>query len=1016
MPLIQILSSKQQAEYENPPVFSAKQRKHFFKLPASLQTKVHSFRSLPNKIGFRLMFGYFLATKRFYSPEDFQQKDLRFLCKQYGMMFFAFDAQIYKQSTYTRHRQTILEHFAFQSYQAQVHNTMVKLAIKEQIYSWEANTFIVAYILEWLEGQHIELPSYYNLQLIFSQSIRKRNDEIKQKFTQLLQVSHRQILNRLLEKTTEGTKQEYLFIRLQKLSPADSPKQIRNNIEKLQIIQKAFKTIHPLLVSIKLNDKTIQYFGEFMVRSKSWNIVRKEEIDRYFHLATFCVYQRYMFEDWMARTFLSVCKTAKNKAISKEKERLFQQRKQRKKVLKAAIQLAENKTELLEKIEQLAWMNIAAPEKEKRLQALFPPQASSHQSPTLQQIKQEQQSFGDDDYYTYLQAQSQSLQQRASPIIKKITFKTNSSNTSLIKAIQHFRAKDGIISKNAPTDFLSDDDKAALIDKNGKFSVSLYKILLFQGVSDALERGGLDLQYSYKYKTIDNFLIPKNAWNKDPNSFLDKANLKHLKDVKNRISDYKTMLHHHFKQTNENILNGQNKYFRKSKNNNYYVITPKVEKEEPDISLFPPVASIPISEVLTTIDTITNFLEHFEHKQTLYRKKRPNKSTFFAVIMAFGCNLGVPAMAKATASISQNQLETISNWYLDLENIQKANDAITNFSNQLPLANLHRKKQGELRTSSDGQKIKVISNHTIFANYSAKYFRKGKGIVSYTFVDERYIPFYSTIIDSSIREATFVLDGLLHNEAIKSDFHTTDTHGYTEVLFGLMDLLGFGFNPNIAKMLGETIYTTKDNKITDYAKKGYLVLPKAYIKELRIEDNWMEMLRLVTSLKLKYCKASDIFTRFNSYSKQHPLYGAFKNYGRMPKTIHILRNTDDVERRQEGRKSANAIEASNRLSSAIFFAHGGETIFLTRTEQLIADACKNLIKNTIICWNYLYLTRRIQQAKTPQEAQQLIETIKHKTVNTWQHLLLSGKYDFSIENSADSYNLLRSQNFELNFD
>ena len=218
----------------------------------------------------------------------------------------------------------------------------------------------------------------------------------------------------------------------------------------------------------------------------------------------------------------------------------------------------------------------------------------------------------------------------------------------------------------------------------------------------------------------------------------------------------------------------------------------------------------------------------------------------------------------------------------------------------MPLANLYRKKQDELRTSSDGQKIKTISESTIFASYSAKYFDKRKGVVAYGFVDERCIPFYSHIIDPYLREAPFVIDGLLHNDVIKSTIHVTDTHGYMEALFGLMDLLGFGFSPNIAKMLDQQIYTFKEHPIAGYKEKGYLVLPKGYFNEPQMEENWNEMLRMVASLKLKYCKASQLFSRFNSYSKQHPLYAALKQYGRMPKTLHILRATDDVEMRQEG--------------------------------------------------------------------------------------------------------------------
>ncbi|MFK7981449.1 MAG: Tn3 family transposase, partial [Saprospiraceae bacterium] len=519
---------------------------------------------------------------------------------------------------------------------------------------------------------------------------------------------------------------------------------------------------------------------------------------------------------------------------------------------------------------------------------------------------------------------------------------------------------------------------------------------------------------TYEYKNMDNVLIPKDLWDKDPDSFLEKANLSHLKDVKARIAEYKKVLHHHYQNTNDNILAGNNKFFQKSKSGKYRIITPKVEKEEQDISLFPGVAAIPLSEILSTVDATTNFVDHFKHLQPLYRKKRPDKSLFFAGITAFGCNLGIPTMAKAASKVRSSQLENTTNWYFNLANINKANDAISNFTAKLPLANLYLKKEGELRTSSDGQKIRLISENTIFADYSAKYYRKGRGIVGYTFVDERCIPFYSVIIDASVREAIFVLDGLLHNDTIKSTMHTTDTHGYTEALFGLTDLLNFGFCPNIAKILRQHIYTFKEHPISEYKQKGYLVLPKGYINEELIEENWNEILRIITSLKLKYCTASQLFSRFNSYSKQHPLYAALKEYGRMAKTLHVLRFTDDLEMRQDSRKSGNAIESSNRFSSAIFFANGGEMIYLTRTEQQIADACKNLIKNAIVCWNYLYLTRKIQQQQNPIKREELVTMAKKKTMNAWRHAHLSGNYDFSDENLADSFDLLYSRNYDLN--
>ena len=260
--IIQILSDKERVEYQQAPSFDAKERKHFFSLPASLKSKVHSFPSVSNKIGFRLMFGYFLASKRIYSPESFNEKDIRYLCKQYGVMLFAFDVERYKSSTYSRHRQLVLQHFAFEPYQPRTHNSLVAQAIREQIYSWEKPKFIINYILEWLEWRRIERPTYYSLQQIITNAIRLRDKQVKQKFGSLLTTEHKTALDKLLEKQEDKGREEYLFKRLQKLSPSDAPTQIRNNIAKLAVVQSVFETIQSLLNQLSLNDNAVQHFGK----------------------------------------------------------------------------------------------------------------------------------------------------------------------------------------------------------------------------------------------------------------------------------------------------------------------------------------------------------------------------------------------------------------------------------------------------------------------------------------------------------------------------------------------------------------------------------------------------------------------------------------------------------------------------------------------------------------------------------------------------------------------------------
>ena len=48
-----------------------------------------------------------------------------------------------------------------------------------------------------------------------------------------------------------------------------------------------------------------------------------------------------------------------------------------------------------------------------------------------------------------------------------------------MKAISHFKEKDGAIAQSAQSKFLDQDERKALFDDDGKFRVSLYNALLF---------------------------------------------------------------------------------------------------------------------------------------------------------------------------------------------------------------------------------------------------------------------------------------------------------------------------------------------------------------------------------------------------------------------------------------------------------------------------------------------------------------------------------------------------------
>ena len=359
-------------------------------------------------------------------------------------------------------------------------------------------------------------------------------------------------------------------------------------------------------------------------------------------------------------------------------------------------------------------------------------------------------------------------------------------------------------------------------------------------------------------------------------------------------------------------------------------------------------------------------------------------------------------MATISAGITESELETTVNGYFTLDNIHAANDCIVSFMDSLALPEVYRRPDGQMHTSSDGLTFEVAED-SLHANYSFKYFGADKGVSAYTFLDMRQFLYHSLIISTAEHEAHYVIDGLMHNDVVKSDIHSTDTGGYSEILFGAMHLLGFAFAPRIKNFTKAKLYAFNTRKV--YQHLGYRVLPQAYINEPLIVDQWDEILRFIATIKLKEATASQLFKRLNSYSRQHPLYQALKEFGKIIKSDFLLRYIDIVELRQTIEKQLNKGESVNKFSRALSFGNNQEFLSGEKVEQEIADSCRRLIQNAIICWNYLYLTQKIASAESEAERLELLAAVRSGLVARWQHVNLHGEYDFSAEKLSDSVGL-----------
>jgi TnpA family transposase len=356
-------------------------------------------------------------------------------------------------------------------------------------------------------------------------------------------------------------------------------------------------------------------------------------------------------------------------------------------------------------------------------------------------------------------------------------------------------------------------------------------------------------------------------------------------------------------------------------------------------------------------------------------------------------------MAQISTSLAVAELDNAISWRFSLENLIAANDRITGFMATMELPNIYRHSRNEIHTASDGQKFEVRAD-SLNANHSFKYFGKGQGVSAYTFVDERNLFWHSLVFSAAERESAYVIDGLMRNDVVKSDIHSTDTHGFSEAIFAVTHLLGISFAPRIKNLKKQNLYMFRSRRGSD--RVGWTIKPDQYVDKDSVKAAWDDVLRLVATIKLKESTASDIFRRLNSYSRQHNLYAALKAFGRIIKSMFILRYIDDVELRMAIENLLNRIELGNRFTRAIAVGNPREFSAGDKEEQEIAETCNRLIKNAIVCWNYLLLEHRLSQASTDEIKAEIRAAVANHSVISWGHVNLLGEYDFSDEKLRDT--------------
>jgi TnpA family transposase len=266
------------------------------------------------------------------------------------------------------------------------------------------------------------------------------------------------------------------------------------------------------------------------------------------------------------------------------------------------------------------------------------------------------------------------------------------------------------------------------------------------------------------------------------------------------------------------------------------------------------------------------------------------------------------------------------------------------------------------------------------------------GLTFYTHISDRYAPFHTKVISTTVRDATHVLDGLLYHESdIRIEEHSTDTLGFTDHVFFLCHGLGFRFAPHIRDLADRRLYVP--DRQTKYPTLAPFINTNEPIRAAHILAHWDEVRRLVASIRHGTVTASLMLRKLGSYPRQNGLALALRELGRIERTLFMLDWLLDPQLRRRVRGILNKGELRNDLARAVCLNRLGEIRDRTFEGQRHRASGLNLVTAAIILWNTVYLDRAV--AALRQNGYAIDDKLlPHIAPVHWNHINLTGDYSW----------------------
>jgi len=591
-------------------------------------------------------------------------------------------------------------------------------------------------------------------------------------------------------------------------------------------------------------------------------------------------------------------------------------------------------------------------------------------------------------YFDFLDDQYSYVRQFAPRLLDTLSFASHQDDHPVLEGLAVLRALNTTrrrkLPDDAPIDFIPDQWRRFVMP-DGQPDRPPYELCVLSTLRDALRSGDIYLPHGRCYTDPETFLIPRVAWphlREDVCQQLDfdPTGATRLSDRAQALTDLLPRVDRLLDQR-DGIRIEQGELIVPMDEGEDLPESVKALAEEIGRRL----PQVDLTDLLLEVDQWTGFSHHLTHAGGGQPRTDDLLLHLHAAIVAQGTNMGLIELAHH-ANLTYDRLAWVSTWYLREDTLKAAVAALVNFQYRQPLA---QQWGGGTLSSSDGQRFPV-QGKVRNARALPRYFGYGQGLTFYTWSSDQFSQYGTKVISSTIRDATYVLDAILDNETDLIILeHTTDTAGYTDLVFGLFDLLGMQFSPRLRDLGDRQLY-----KLTTDA----MIYPRldarltGRIDLTRLLARWDDLARVAGSLKRGYVTASLLISRLQAYPRQGQLTRLLQEYGRLVKTIFVLRYLEDGALRHRIRAQLNKGEKLHDLRKFLFFAREGMVSQPHEEGQGNQAARLNLLTNAVIVWNTVYMQvalETLRHERYPIEEDDLV----HLWPTRFAHVHRYGKYE-----------------------